>query len=376
MKTTAIVVILALAGAAHASVIPDLEVVGVDSLAADAPSLDGLVDVDDVAALATSAARTAATPSALASDGPVADRVAVVTHAAPTATSATWSYAGSLVDLLPDGLLRFDATGLYPSLPGSSGLVLNERLSQLDAIALVDATPTRITRDDASAQSAAPTVATRGVAVPAAPSNADAPLAAAVAAAIWGGLCTMLGVALYSRMQSGGDALANDTRRGIYELICASPGITIQKLSNGSHVSYSTASYHLDRLSAARLVVVTRDGNKMRYYRNGGAFSEQERAVLPLLKSAETVAVIDALLASPGTYRARLADALGVSTTTVSWHLKRLRSAGLLEETKDGRQSRLALRDVQWREVMDALALKLAAAETAEAERARAYACA
>lgn len=151
----------------------------------------------------------------------------------------------------------------------------------------------------------------------------------------------MLGpLALYSKIRRDA-TLDNDTRRSVFEAVVATPGLSIQEVARRASISHSTAAYHLDRLSGAGLVVATGDGNKVRYYRNGGRFTEQERRLLPCLETPETVRVLETVVQRPWTYRAEVASLLAVTATTVNWHLKRLFAAGVLTEVREGRSAYL-----------------------------------
>ena len=186
-------------------------------------------------------------------------------------------------------------------------------------------------------------------------------------------LLGLAGVALYTRIRPT-SALENETRKQIFEAVCHAPGMGVHAIAKSAGVSYSTTAYHLERLVEAGMIVMTPDGNKLCYYKNGGAFTETERRLLPILKNEEATRLLEAILESPGTYRAALAGRLGVTATTINWHLKRLREAGLVEEVRAGRNAYLYPRTGALRESLCALALKVGASDVAVAERLRRYA--
>ena len=187
-------------------------------------------------------------------------------------------------------------------------------------------------------------------------------------------LLGVAGMALYTRIRPNA-ALENETRKAIFESVCRAPGLGVHAIAKAAGVSYSTTAYHLERLVEAGMIVMTPDGNKLCYYKNGGAFTETERRLLPVLKNDEAVRLLEAILASPGTYRAALAERLGVTATTINWHLRRLREAGLVEEVRSGRNAYLYARVGPLRESLSTLALKVAS-DLEVAERLRRYAAA
>lgn len=187
------------------------------------------------------------------------------------------------------------------------------------------------------------------------------------------GLVGLGGVALYHRIRPNA-ALQNETRKVIFESVCVEPGLGVHAIAQKAAVSYSTATYHLERLVAAGMIVMTPDGNKLCYYKNGGAFTEAERKILPLVKNEEASRLLEAILDSPGTYRAELASRLGVTATTINWHLRRLREAGLVDETRQGRNAFLTARVHLLRESFLSLAAKVDATDQEVAQRLRRYA--
>lgn len=60
-------------------------------------------------------------------------------------------------------------------------------------------------------------------------------------------------------------ALADPTRRGIFERIVKADGITVVELTRGSAVSQPAVSQHLRTLREAGLIAERRDGRNARY---------------------------------------------------------------------------------------------------------------
>lgn len=146
--------------------------------------------------------------------------------------------------------------------------------------------------------------------------------------------------ALFNRLNRAG-SFDNDTRRRIFEQVRQMPGSSIADIATSVGVSHSTASYHLDKLLGFNLVTSTADGNKVRYFVNGGVFTEEERRVVASLDHPETRRVLATIVKNPMCYRAELTTLLGVSPPTVSWHLERLVSAKLVQEQRVGRHRQL-----------------------------------
>jgi DNA-binding transcriptional ArsR family regulator len=187
---------------------------------------------------------------------------------------------------------------------------------------------------------------------------------AALGHAAWG---SALGaVALYNRVQREG-SFDNETRRRIFEEVRSRPGQSIAEIASIVGVSHSTASYHLERLAAFNLLASTQDGNKMRFFVNGGLFTEEERRILSALSNAETRKVLATVLARPGSYRAELTQVLGVSSPTVNWHLARLLAAGLVKEEPRGRNRYLFADARRLKGIFETLSSKVSGTQYDEA---------
>jgi predicted transcriptional regulator len=187
----------------------------------------------------------------------------------------------------------------------------------------------------------------------------------AIALSIWGtaGLASAFAcLPLYNRVRPEG-SFDNDTRRRIFDHVRTRPGQSIAEIASTVGVSHSTASYHLDRLLEFNLLASTQDGNKMRFFVNGGMFTEEERRILAALSNVETRRVLGTILANPGSYRAELTQLLGVSSPTVNWHLARLLGASLVAEEQRGRNRYLFADANRLRGVFRTLASKVGGTE-------------
>lgn len=153
--------------------------------------------------------------------------------------------------------------------------------------------------------------------------------------------------------------LENETRRDVYERVVDHPGTTIADAADAAGVSHSTATYHLDRLADAGIVVALEDGNKVRYFPNAGAYDRDERRCLAILENPTTRDVLAAIADLEPTYRAEVADALGVSTPTVNWHLERLGDCRLLADGAAGDRRTLEVDRDRATLLLDSLAGKL-----------------
>lgn len=129
------------------------------------------------------------------------------------------------------------------------------------------------------------------------------------------------------------DCLSVASRRSIYECVVQHAGAHLRDVARRSGMPLGTALYHLDRLEEAGLVVARRDGRYKRYFTAQG-MGRREKEVVSLLRHDVPRRIVYALLSGgPATQRA-LCETIGVSRSTLSFHVNRLVVAGLVARTE------------------------------------------
>jgi predicted transcriptional regulator len=138
-------------------------------------------------------------------------------------------------------------------------------------------------------------------------------------------------VALYSRVADR-EALAQETRRRIHDVIAASPGVGQAQLLRRAGVGAGALTRHLRVLERAGLVVVRRRGTRRALYP-----SHHPDARVPHRATSDAQErVLAALSPAPLTQR-ELAERLGLSQQGVSHHVRRLERLGLVRALAGGR---------------------------------------
>lgn len=136
-------------------------------------------------------------------------------------------------------------------------------------------------------------------------------------------------VVLYRRLARE-EALEHPTRRAVFERIQASPGTTAGAISRVLCVDRHTALHHLRFLQSFGMIESRRVGARLRYYKNGGSFSEEEKRYHAALSSEKAHRLLSLVARNPQAPLRDLAAAAGMPKPTVKWHLDRLRAHGLL----------------------------------------------
>lgn len=142
------------------------------------------------------------------------------------------------------------------------------------------------------------------------------------------------GIGLFSRIETP-RLLQHPMRRAIADAVEANPGIHYQaivRLLGGGH---GNVDHHLRKLVTAGLLQRHQGPGFTCYFPS--TVDRRVTAVAGLLKSEGARRVLTAAQAHPGATAVQLAAATGLDASTVSHHVHRLVSVGVLQATKVGR---------------------------------------
>lgn len=132
---------------------------------------------------------------------------------------------------------------------------------------------------------------------------------------------------LFSRIR-GDQVLEHPQRARLLDAVQADPGVHFQELSRRLGLGHGVLEHHLRKLVDAELVVVRRSAGYTCYFPK--ATDRRVMDAAPMLRSGGSRAVLAAVAQRPGTSSRDLAAHLGLAPSTVSYHLKRLETAGLV----------------------------------------------
>jgi len=149
-------------------------------------------------------------------------------------------------------------------------------------------------------------------------------------------LAALLVAPLASRLQRG-ELLENDKRRAIYEEIQDNPGVNLRGLAEGLDLAWGTLLHHLRKLEDNHLITSDRYGKYRRFFLNGSTYSEDEQERLAALSTPSTARVAEYILENPGANQSEIGDAIGVTASTILFHVRRLKEVDLVEQERDGR---------------------------------------
>ncbi len=127
-----------------------------------------------------------------------------------------------------------------------------------------------------------------------------------------------------------------ENRRKIYELVRKYSGSHFRELERKSKIPIGILKYHLDFLNKHGLIKQEKDGNNIRYFLANIKFENMK--LLSLLRQKSIRRIILFILTNKKPYHQDIVKFVGLSPSTVSWHIKKLIKSNVITEIKEGRK--------------------------------------
>jgi predicted transcriptional regulator len=134
------------------------------------------------------------------------------------------------------------------------------------------------------------------------------------------------------------ELLESEIRQRIYAHVRKSPGLHMRQIQRDLSIPLGTLEYHLYQMERHELVVTREDGRFKAYYPNEGRIDRRDRDLLYYLRQQMPRRVALQIVDNPGIGFKQLVAKLPVAPSTLSFHLKKLTSAGIVQETRVGRE--------------------------------------
>jgi len=132
------------------------------------------------------------------------------------------------------------------------------------------------------------------------------------------------------------DVLELETRKEIFEYVQANPGVHFSQLKRDLDMETGLVQHHLRTLEDYDVLSSTDHQGKRRLF-VAEELNDEERAILSSLRYETTRHILLFLLEETTARNRAIAEELGVSPPTVSWHVSRLVENGIVSEVQDGR---------------------------------------
>lgn len=120
------------------------------------------------------------------------------------------------------------------------------------------------------------------------------------------------------------------TRDALLEAVLQKPGCSIQDLSERLGVSRTAVIHHSRRLQRAGEIRVVRHGRTLLHF--SLHVDAPQRSLLGAIRQETARMILEALRSDPSLSGRALARRLQITPKAVRWHIKRLRTQGILEE--------------------------------------------
>jgi predicted transcriptional regulator len=134
------------------------------------------------------------------------------------------------------------------------------------------------------------------------------------------------------------------SRRRIYAFVEEHSGSHLREISRRCAVPLGTALYHLDRLEVEGLLSVRRDGRYKRYFPAYG-MGRREKDLISAFRHAVPRRIAVALLDAHAATQRELCARIGVSRSTLSFHVNALIAQGILRRENARPESRYLLEE-------------------------------
>ncbi|MCZ0861501.1 winged helix-turn-helix transcriptional regulator [Methanocorpusculum sp. MG] len=139
----------------------------------------------------------------------------------------------------------------------------------------------------------------------------------------------------FSRMLELPEDPASRPQR-IAAFIAEHPGCSQKEIADATGFSRGSILYHLKRLEQKKIVRQAAYVGSIRYFPKKDDDSVMERTLRTVLAQEKPARVIREITKSPGIGRKELAKRIGITETTLVWHLERLHDAGIIDRYDEG----------------------------------------
>ncbi len=157
---------------------------------------------------------------------------------------------------------------------------------------------------------------------------------------VWPVLKSGLFGGLFSRVQPAA-ALENPRRAEVFALVQQHPGVHFQEVVRAVGLAEGNTKYHLAKLEQLGLIMSKRAGGYTCYFEKGKV-DRHVMAGLTNVRSPSAKAILATVIAKPGVTNAQLEKRHKLAKGTVSYHLAKLRKAGLIASNNGHRPTDLA----------------------------------
>lgn len=142
------------------------------------------------------------------------------------------------------------------------------------------------------------------------------------------------------------DIFRVESRRRIYECVQTNPGAHLRDIARRTQLPLGTTLYHLDHMETREFVAARRDGRYKRYF-CGADMGRREKDMMSALRHETPRRIVHALLLQGSGTQRELCRAVGLSRSTLSFHVNQLVDRGIVLRQDARPENVYALEDAE-----------------------------
>jgi predicted transcriptional regulator len=147
------------------------------------------------------------------------------------------------------------------------------------------------------------------------------------------------------------DPLDLPLRKRLTEYIRRNPGVHFRKISRDLDLAIGQLDFHLNALVKGEVLVKDSSTSNARYFVRD-KFTRDERKTLSILRREIPRGIVLFLRENPASTPHTILGSFNITHATLSYHLKRLEKAGILEVEQIGRERLYSLKDPETVEML------------------------
>jgi predicted transcriptional regulator len=134
----------------------------------------------------------------------------------------------------------------------------------------------------------------------------------------------------------------NKNTERILHFISDNPGCHLRQIRKNMEISMGTTQYHLNVLEKAGRISSVRSGLH-KYYFPIGVFHDNEKNLLQILNQETSREILMFIVEKGSPTHSDIAQRIGVSSSSISWHISRFEAFEIIRTLKDGKFKRYEL---------------------------------
>lgn len=126
-------------------------------------------------------------------------------------------------------------------------------------------------------------------------------------------------------------------REKLYGFIKSFPGSYFSEIIKETGLNKGSVEYHLKTMETKEIIESYKTNGKLRYFLNHSTYNKEERTVISALKNDTHRRIILGILGNQNINHKTLAEGIGVSSPTLTQHIKHLKEQGIVKADTNGR---------------------------------------